>query len=127
MDNAGGHGTEQAIRQCTTDLLERFNIEIIPQAARSLETNTLDLGLWRSIQSSAEQIHNYRATFADALVLSVNKAWENLLTSYTITSVFNRIPIVLDLIMEDNGGNNRVEERRGHCHRASGGGNENIE
>jgi hypothetical protein len=127
MDNAGGHGTEQAIRQYTTDLLERFNIEIIQQAARSPETNALDLGLWRSIQSSAEQIHNYRATFADALALSVNEAWENLLTLDTITSVFNRIPIVLDLIMEDNGGNDRVEERRGRRRRAAGGGNENIE
>jgi hypothetical protein len=71
----------------TTDLLEQFNIEIIHQAAQSLETNVLDLGLWQGIQSSAEQIHNYRAMFSDAIALSVNEAWENLLTSESIASV----------------------------------------
>jgi hypothetical protein len=78
-------------------------------------------------RDSSHRDDNYRATFADALALSVNKAWENLLTSDTITSVFIRIPIVLDLILEDNGGNDRVEERRGHRHHAAGGGNENVE
>jgi hypothetical protein len=55
MDNAGGHGTVEAIEQYTRILLEDYNIEIIHQPARSPETNPLDLGVWRSIQSSVEK------------------------------------------------------------------------
>ena len=75
MDNAGGHGTAAAIQQYTRDLLVRFNIEIIHQAARSPETNPLDLGLWRSIQSWVEEKHKDKATFAEALAQSVQEAW----------------------------------------------------
>ena len=75
MDNAGGHGTAAAIQQYTRDLLVRFNIEIIHQAARSPETNPLDLGLWRSIQSWVDEKHKGKATFAEALAQSVQEAW----------------------------------------------------
>ncbi len=43
MDNAGGHGTIEAIQQYTRHLLENYNIEIIHQPPRSPETNPLDL------------------------------------------------------------------------------------
>jgi hypothetical protein len=55
MDNAGGHGTFEAVEQCTRNLLENYNIEIIHQPPRSPETNPLDLGVWRSIQSLVEK------------------------------------------------------------------------
>ena len=40
------------------------------------------------------------------------EAWENLPVD-TIQKVFNRIPIVLQLIVEGGGDNINVEERRG--------------
>ena len=48
MDNAGGHGTNDAIQQYT-ELLAADNIEIIWQVPRSPETDMLDLGVWMSI------------------------------------------------------------------------------
>ncbi len=46
MDNAGGHGTTEAIELYVRGLLEQYSIEIIHQAVRSTETNFLDLELW---------------------------------------------------------------------------------
>ncbi len=46
MDNAGGHGTTEAIELSVRGLLEQYSIEIIHQAVRSTETNLLDLELW---------------------------------------------------------------------------------
>ncbi len=55
MDNTGGHGTVEATEQCTRNLLDNYNIEIKHQPPRSPETNPLDLGVWRSIQSSVKK------------------------------------------------------------------------
>ena len=53
MDNAGGHGTVDAINTYTKALLQ-FNVEIIWQVLWSPETNMLDLGIWKSIQMAVE-------------------------------------------------------------------------
>jgi len=55
-----------------------------------------------------------------ALTKSVIDAWNNL-PSEKISKVISRIPVVLDLIIEDNGGNDLVESRRGHLTTAPGG------
>ncbi len=60
MDNAGGHETVEAIEQYTRTLLDNYNIEIIHQPARSPDTNPLDLGVWRSIQSSVKKNNTTR-------------------------------------------------------------------
>jgi hypothetical protein len=44
MDNAGGHGMEEAIGQYRRWIQREFNIEIIFQAARAPEVNVLDSG-----------------------------------------------------------------------------------
>ena len=56
MDNAGGHGTNDAITTYTEGL-KKYNVEIIWQVPRSPETNMLDLGVWMSIQSAVERKH----------------------------------------------------------------------
>ena len=94
MDNAGGHGTIEAIEQYTRDLLEQYNIEIIHQVARSPEANVLDLGLWRSIQSWVEEKHKNKATLVDALAASVIEAWHHL-PEETISNVLGKVPQVL--------------------------------
>jgi hypothetical protein len=56
MDNAGGHGTNDAKLQYI-DLLKAFKVEVIWQVPRSPETNMLDLGVWMSIQCSVMNVH----------------------------------------------------------------------
>ncbi len=48
MDNAGGHGTQEARAEYTRRLRDDFNIVIIQQSVRSPEVNALDLGIWMS-------------------------------------------------------------------------------
>jgi hypothetical protein len=112
MDNAGGHGTQEAIEEYTRRALVEFNVVIIRQSARSPEVNALDLGIWMSVQSHVERKHRNRRRDPDGLAQTVQEAWENLPRD-TIQRVFSRIPIVLQLIVDNRGDNMNVEERRG--------------
>ena len=51
MDNAGGHGSDDAIEKYVRMLKEKYNIKTIFQVPRSPYTNVLDLGVWCSLQS----------------------------------------------------------------------------
>jgi len=112
MDNAGGHGTQQAREEYTRRLRDDFNIVIIQQSARSPEVNALDLGIWMSVQSAVERSHRNRRRDPDGLAATVKEAWENL-PRETIQRVFNRIPLVLELIVVSGGDNITVEDQRG--------------
>jgi hypothetical protein len=113
MDNAGGHGTQQARDQYTRQLQHEYNITIIQQSAGLQEVNALDLGIWMSVQSSVEERHKNRHHDPDRLAETVQDAWHNL-PDPTITRIFNRIPVVLQQIVSSGGDNITVEERRGH-------------
>jgi len=78
--------------------------------------NALDLGLWRSLQSEVEKLRDKR-TDANAIANSVQQAW-NHLPSEKIARVFSRIPIVLKLIVKDQGGNDLLEGHRGQLNHA---------
>ena len=104
MDNAGGHGTNDAKTQYT-EALKEFNIEIIWQVPRSPETNMLDLGVWASIQSKVEKVHHMKCCQHDALARSVMTAWNTYLDEGAFTRVFNRLRVVLSCIVDDGGGN----------------------
>jgi hypothetical protein len=80
MDNAGGHGTEEATGEYTVCLQDDYHVEIIFQAAQSPEVNALDFGLWMSIQSwvQKQQFQFHKMTIADALTVSVKEAWQKL-------------------------------------------------
>ncbi len=45
MDNAGGHGTQEAIEEYTRRALVEFNVVIIWQSVCSPEANALDLDI----------------------------------------------------------------------------------
>ena len=113
MDNAGGHGTVEAIETYTKHLMDKYNIQIVHQVPRSPETNLLDLGIWRSVQSAVEKEHLYRCHDADALARTVQKAWDERLRSTVFANVYKRLLRVLKLIIDDNGDNNMVESERG--------------
>lgn len=117
MDNAGGHGTDAAVKKYTEELEDRHNIIIIQQVPRSPETNMLDLGVWRSIQCAVEKEHLYMRYHADSLARTVERAWDTRLKPEAFKKVYDRLYLVLRLIIEDNGGNNLVESKRGKLFR----------
>ena len=116
MDNAGGHGTNEAITSYSKTLLDDFNIEIIFQIPRSPYTNVLDLGVWMSLQAAVERQHYLKRCNSTALVNSVMKTWNEGHLNHSITKVFNRLKPVLCNILEANGGNDLVETKRGKKH-----------
>ena len=112
MDNAGGHGTDDA-KQQYTESLAAYNIGIIWQVPRSPETNMLDLGIWMSIQSAVERAQRGQRCHHATLAKSVENAWTTYLQEESFKRVHGRLRVVLRCIMDDNGGNNKVEEKRG--------------
>jgi hypothetical protein len=116
MDNAGGHGTNDAKLQYI-NLLKAFNVEVIWQVPRSPETNMLDLGVWMSIQCSVMNVHYGRKCHHDALAKSVEEAWDGYLSQKAFSNVYSRLRVVLVCIVEDNGGNRLVESKRGKLFR----------
>jgi len=104
LDNAGGHGTKQAIREYTRILLEQHNVMVIHQPSRSPDTNVLDLGLWMSLQSHVEKAHRERCITTDAIAQSTAEGWEHL-PDRTITSVFAKLPDIWQGIVDTNGNN----------------------
>jgi hypothetical protein len=114
MDNAGGHGTNDAKRQYI-DLPKAFKVEVIWQAPRSPETNMLDLGVWMSIQSALMKVHNGRRCHHDALAKSVEDAWNGYLSQEAFYTVHKRLRAVLACVVEDSGGNRLGESKRENC------------
>ena len=114
MDNAGGHGTDQAIETYTNILRERYKIKIIFQVPRSPYTNVLDLGAWCALQTRVEKVHYMRRCEVECLAKSVYEAW-NADNNFDVVvgKVFNRLQNVLVLILEGNGSNHLVEKKRG--------------
>ena len=65
-----------------------------------------------TVVAYVEGKHRNRTREPDALALSVQEAWRDL-PATTITKIFDRIPVVLDLIVDHGGNNDLVETRRG--------------
>lgn len=112
LDNAGGHGTKEVVAEYVRELKEEHNVVCIHQRPRSPCTNILDLGVWMSFQSVVEKLHWQKRREKEALWGTVEKAWEQL-EPIKLTNVYARWRLVLDLIIEDEGGNSLVESRRG--------------
>jgi hypothetical protein len=91
-------------------LRNEYNIIINFQLACSPEVNALDLGIWISLQTAVERRHHNRRHNINALARTVSMAD---LPVDKIQWVFDRIPIVHQLIVKSRGGNVNVEERRG--------------
>ena len=113
MDNAGGHGTKDAIADYRNDLLTSYNVEIIFQIPRSPFTNVLDLGVWMSLQAVVERKHFLRRSTTAALENTVMQTWNSTDLNQVLTNVFGRLRVVLCNILKGKGGNTLVEEDRG--------------
>lgn len=112
MDNAGSHGTENAIKQYTA-ILAIYNIHIVWQVPRSPETNMLDLGIWMAIQCAVTRVQRGKRCQTNALANSVQDTWKEYLNPQAFTNVHGRIRVVLNLIVEGQGGNENIESKRG--------------
>ena len=94
-------------------LLKRdYNVICVHQRPRSPATNMLDLGVWMATQSVVEKLHFRNRTHVESLWRTCETAWEELETA-KISNVYGRWNKVLDLIIEDEGGDRLVEARRG--------------
>jgi hypothetical protein len=112
MDNAGGHGTNDAIEQYVGTLWQRYSVKIIHQVARGPEMNLLDLGAWMSLQSAVEKHFRGSRNDVKALVPKVEEAWSQY-DSSVFHSIFGRWLKVLQLVIADKGDNSLVNSHRG--------------
>jgi uncharacterized coiled-coil protein SlyX len=103
MDNAGGHGTDEAIQEYAHYLKLNHNIEIIHQCPRSACTNALDLGVWVCLQSAVEKEQYHKTTTLDSLAASVAEIWQNGQLDRQISNVFEKIQDILKIIIKDGG------------------------
>ena len=69
-----------------------------------------------ALQNVVEKLHYKKRMEMTALCNTVEKAWGELET-VKLQNVFTRWKMVLDLIIEDNGGDRLVEARRGKLYR----------
>jgi len=75
MDNAGGHGSKEAITNYVALLLNKHYIIVIFQTPRSSYTNILNLGLWMCLQSAVELQHYLQRCNTSALCNTVYSTW----------------------------------------------------
>ena len=73
----------------------------------------LDLGAWMTIQSVVENMHRQRPMNEDALARTVMEAYEAFDGTTKLAAIARRWELVLDLIIENKGGNDLVETKRG--------------
>jgi hypothetical protein len=110
MDNAGGHGTEKAIKKYTDILKTEFHTEIIHQVPRSPETNVLDLGIWCSLQWAVDTLMRGKRGDMEAQVQGGAAVWDGVGLIAAFGNVWNHLGRVLHLIEEDKGSNELVEK-----------------
>ena len=96
---------------------ERVNVVCVHQRPRSPLTNMLDLGVWMALQNVMEKLHFRKRKELDALASTTEDAWDEL-ESIKLANVWNWWRMVLNLIIEDEGGNKMVKAKRGKLFRA---------
>lgn len=106
LDNAGGHGKKDAIREYTDALKEHYNVILLWQAPRSPDSNLLDLGIWCGLQSCVEKMHRKKTkSAANALARTIEAAWHSYDSFESFKNVYERWQKVLRLTINSNGDN----------------------
>ena len=59
------------------------------------------------------RVHHKRRCHAVALAMSVQDAWDKYLSPNAFQNMHGRLRLVLQCILEDNGGNSLMESKRG--------------
>ena len=89
----------------------------VHQRPRSPATNMLDLGVWMTLQNMIENLNFWKRVEMEALAQSAENAWRKFLP-IKLTNVYNCWKMVLDLIIEDEGGDALVKLKRGKLYHA---------
>ena len=93
-------------------LQKEYNILVVHwQVANLPETNMLDLGAWMSLQSIVEKEHRLLIKDKDVLANTVQKAFL-CLNDTVLTKINKQFLKVLDLIISDEGNNDKAESER---------------
>ena len=103
MDNAGWHGNDSTIQEYKDYLRQKHNIIIIHQCPRSPCTNTLDLGVWTTLQHQVEKEHRDKRTEVNALAASVKTIWNESEIDTQLKKVFKKARDILTIIVKNNG------------------------
>ena len=90
MDNAGGHGTRDAIEDYVTALKETHDVVVLWQVPRSSKTNLLDLGVWNSLQSVVDKTFHGNKQDVKALAKTVEKSWDIYYTNNVFQKVYDQ-------------------------------------
>jgi hypothetical protein len=108
LDNAGGHGTRQAINEYTRQLREQYNVILRFQPPCS-GIKCPGSGHLDELAVSCQMQALEQEKDAEALARTVKEAYDNL-PPEMITKVFDHLPIVWESILVSNGDN--VNSRR---------------
>ena len=112
IDNAGGHGMNEAIEEYRELLFRMYKVLLLHQVPNSPDTNLLDLGVWRAMQLLIEKLSFHRCHNPNVLDKTVQQACLQF-PAVTVEKVYQRWLLALDLIMNGNGGNRLVETHHG--------------
>ena len=106
MDNAGGHGTRDAIIEYVNLLKDKHNVIIVHQVPCSPETNMLDLGVWCGLQAHVEKEHLHKTeNRPNELARTIEGAWHSYDSFRPFAGVSRRWKKVLSIIIASNGDN----------------------
>ena len=111
VNNAGGHGTNEAKKEYERILLDEFNVIVDWQVANSPKSNMLDLGAWMAVQSEVEFEHRDKVMQPDVLAQSIGIVFYHL-DKKALHNIHERWLVVLDLMIKGKGDNELVETHR---------------
>ena len=77
----------------------------------------LGFGMWMLVLAAVQRVHHMRRCHHDALARSVDEAWRSHLNSKSFHNVWKQLRVVLVCIIDDEGGNQKVESKRGKLFR----------
>ena len=117
LDNAGSHGMQDIVDAYVKGLEDDFNVICTHQRPCGPVINMLDLRVWMAFQKMVEKLHLRQRTEVKALANTVNKAWDEL-EPIKLENVYNQWKMVLELIIEDKGGDGKIESKRSKLCRA---------
>ena len=116
LNNAISHGKNEAVVDVYVKAArDDLNVICFHQHPHSPVTNILDLGVWIALQNVVEKLHLRKRIEPEALCNIVEEAWKKL-DPIKLQNVYDHWKMVLDLMIEDNGGDMLAELKRGNLY-----------
>jgi hypothetical protein len=111
LDNAGGHGGTEVIKEYTAMMEDRFNIVLLFQSPSSPDFNALDRGVWMCSQAAAAKLARDKRRDLKALNECVLKAWNDM-SSESIANICKSVVTACEGALTCGGGNEKSEKKR---------------